>query len=134
MRAQIIGDIFGILFSKERFFISQDLVQRLACERQNRRKEDLQRIDRPDGGVNGFPGTFFIFLDLKPGRFFIQVLIDFPGQAHGFCQGCPQFDFVVKISDFLKTIFDQSSKSLHLLGAESPGSGTIPIPIFMSEG
>ena len=91
MFTERVGDRLGVLFAEERKFIAKKAIQFLAGKRQERGEQDLERVDRLQGSVNGQSGRVFISLDRLPGRQLVEVLVDGGCQAKSLLQGGAQF-------------------------------------------
>ena len=80
----VLVDLLKLERAGEDAVVTQELVEALRRERQERREERLQAVDCAEGDVQDRPGPLSVALDQRPWRLVVQVAVRLARDAEGF--------------------------------------------------
>src|SRR5574342_349393 len=111
MRAERVINLFDILLAKQWSLIAEESVQSLGSEWQERREDDLERVNRFEGGEDRQRGGGFVCFDGGPRRVDVEILIDRSGKFHRFAQRRAQAHGFEFRAYSLESVFDNGEQT-----------------------
>jgi hypothetical protein len=80
--AVLLRDLAELQRPSDVAVVAEEVVERLAGERQERRQQDLEAVDAAERDEEDRPGAFAVVLDHRPRRLLCDVLVGQRGHPH----------------------------------------------------